>query len=140
MLSIAYLTFSNDTVFCCTFGYYSLITSFFFFFFLMIRRPPRSTRTDTLFPYTTLFRSGPGPVPAPVLVLRPSRGLHHDPAGLRHHQPCHLDLLAQADLRLSRHGLRDGRDRLHRLPRLGAPHVHGQIGRASCRERVCQYV
>src|SRR3546814_9544924 len=29
-----------------------------FFFFLMIRRPPRSTRTDTLFPYTTLFRSG----------------------------------------------------------------------------------
>src|SRR3546814_15129848 len=31
--------------------------SFIFFFFLMIRRPPRSTRTDTLFPYTTLFRS-----------------------------------------------------------------------------------
>src|SRR3546814_10905403 len=29
----------------------------FCFFFLMIRRPPRSTRTDTLFPYTTLFRS-----------------------------------------------------------------------------------
>src|SRR3546814_5234300 len=27
------------------------------FCFLMIRRPPRSTRTDTLFPYTTLFRS-----------------------------------------------------------------------------------
>src|SRR3546814_10588804 len=34
-------------LFCC----------FFLFFFLMIRRPPRSTRTDTLFPYTTLFRS-----------------------------------------------------------------------------------
>src|SRR3546814_10404276 len=31
-----------------------------FFFFLMIRRPPRSTRTDTLFPYTTLFRSAAG--------------------------------------------------------------------------------
>src|SRR3546814_20547432 len=30
---------------------------FLLFFFLMIRRPPRSTRTDTLFPYTTLFRS-----------------------------------------------------------------------------------
>src|SRR3546814_6848886 len=30
---------------------------FLVFFFLMIRRPPRSTRTDTLFPYTTLFRS-----------------------------------------------------------------------------------
>src|SRR3546814_18685889 len=36
-----------------------LTSSFIFvlFFFLMIRRPPRSTRTDTLFPYTTLFRS-----------------------------------------------------------------------------------
>src|SRR3546814_16783634 len=31
-----------------------------YFFFLMIRRPPRSTRTDTLFPYTTLFRSQSG--------------------------------------------------------------------------------
>src|SRR3546814_17308787 len=30
------------------------------FFFLMIRRPPISTRTDTLFPYTTLFRSPDG--------------------------------------------------------------------------------
>src|SRR3546814_9143803 len=35
---------------------YSL-TVLIWFFFLMIRRPPRSTRTDTLFPYTTLFRS-----------------------------------------------------------------------------------
>src|SRR3546814_5032803 len=34
-----------------------LHTNVSFFFFLMIRRPPRSTRTDTLFPYTTLFRS-----------------------------------------------------------------------------------
>src|SRR3546814_18080653 len=33
------------------------LSVFFLFFFLMIRRPPRSTRTDTLFPYTTLFRS-----------------------------------------------------------------------------------
>src|SRR3546814_3587292 len=31
------------------------------FFFLMIRRPPRSTRTDTLLPYTTLFRSPASP-------------------------------------------------------------------------------
>src|SRR3546814_20179614 len=30
---------------------------YFVFFFLIIRRPPKSTRTDTLFPYTTLFRS-----------------------------------------------------------------------------------
>src|SRR3546814_1580903 len=38
-----------------------------FFFFLMIRRPPRSTRTDTLFPYTTLFRSQAGRVPRSIL-------------------------------------------------------------------------
>src|SRR3546814_8109867 len=35
---------------------------YIYFFFLMILRPPRSTRTDTLFPYTTLFRSGQGRV------------------------------------------------------------------------------
>src|SRR3546814_20249165 len=36
---------------------YYIFPIYIFFFFLMIRRPPRSTRTDTLFPYTTLFRS-----------------------------------------------------------------------------------
>src|SRR3546814_20472142 len=41
---MSFFMFSFDSVFCI-------------FFFLMIRRPPRSTRTDTLFPYTTLFRS-----------------------------------------------------------------------------------
>src|SRR3546814_19314739 len=35
-----------------------MFSLFLFCLFLMIRRPPRSTRTDTLFPYTTLFRSG----------------------------------------------------------------------------------
>src|SRR3546814_21162180 len=35
-----------------------ILSLLLFFFFLIIRRPPRSTRTDTLFPYTTLFRSG----------------------------------------------------------------------------------
>src|SRR3546814_973885 len=40
-----------------------------FLFFLMIRRPPRSTRTDTLFPYTTLFRSQHFPDPE---LWRPS--------------------------------------------------------------------
>src|SRR3546814_12271117 len=34
---------------------YSLVLSYLFF--LSLRRPPKSTRTDTLFPYTTLFRS-----------------------------------------------------------------------------------
>src|SRR3546814_12171172 len=43
-------------VFCDSFSLFTIQS--FFFFFLMIRRPPRSTRTDTLFPYTTLFRSG----------------------------------------------------------------------------------
>src|SRR3546814_695476 len=38
---------------CC----YCLLFILVVFFFLMIRRPPRTTRTDTLFPYTTLFRS-----------------------------------------------------------------------------------
>src|SRR3546814_11371491 len=60
-------------------------------FFLMIRRPPRSTRTDTLFPYTTLFRSRcpwemlrfvpqreplvhTAPIACVPLVARPPRG------------------------------------------------------------------
>src|SRR3546814_9804145 len=34
-----------------------IVCDVFLLFFLMIRRPPRATRTDTLFPYTTLFRS-----------------------------------------------------------------------------------
>src|SRR3546814_14320766 len=37
---------------------YDVVDVFCCFCFVMIRRPPRSTRTDTLFPYTTLFRSG----------------------------------------------------------------------------------
>src|SRR3546814_19400219 len=36
-----------------------LYVAIFLFFCVMMRRPPRSTRTDTLFPYTTLFRSRP---------------------------------------------------------------------------------
>src|SRR3546814_11892465 len=46
---------------CLEFAFCSILLFLFFFFifFLMIRRPPRSTRTDTLFPYTTLFRSLP---------------------------------------------------------------------------------
>src|SRR3546814_2308094 len=44
------------------------------FFFLMIRRPPRSTRTDTLFPYTTLFRSYPRTQPSASLPSSSRRG------------------------------------------------------------------
>src|SRR3546814_15707881 len=88
-----------------------LVSSVYVFvFFLMIRRPPRSTRTDTLFPYTTLFRSaapgfsharpgplplasqrrmaaapaaqppGPGPGGLPVLARRPHRALSGRPS------------------------------------------------------------
>src|SRR3546814_19412732 len=46
---------------------------FFFFFFLMIRRPPRSTRTNTLFPYTTLFRSS-----TPIDELRTAAARQRD--------------------------------------------------------------
>src|SRR3546814_4778609 len=42
-------------------------------FFLLIRRPPRSTRTDTLFPYTSLFRSGVGL----KVILEPGEGELH---------------------------------------------------------------
>src|SRR3546814_7750346 len=42
-------------------------------FFLMIRRPQRSTRTDTLFPYTTLFRSVAGNDPLPPRRYDPHR-------------------------------------------------------------------
>src|SRR3546814_7658598 len=44
----------------------------FLLFILMIRQPPRSTRTDTLFPYTTLFRSA-----SPILILQPPAGLEN---------------------------------------------------------------
>src|SRR3546814_13733902 len=44
-------------VLCCCDSCVYYVEFSFVFFFLMIRRPPRSTRTDTLFPYTTLFRS-----------------------------------------------------------------------------------
>src|SRR3546814_4441347 len=47
------------------------------FVFLMIRRPPRSTRTDTLFPYTTLFRS------AGIRILRQHDWRHRRAAGAR---------------------------------------------------------
>src|SRR3546814_381458 len=54
--SLCYLFTNYYLLFVCLF---QLVCVFFnvFLFFLLIRRPPRSTRTDTLFPYTTLFRS-----------------------------------------------------------------------------------
>src|SRR3546814_16467434 len=61
MVSAYCLFLSSCYVFSCSlfliFSFICCITLLAFFFFLMTRRPPRSTRTDTLFPYTTLFRS-----------------------------------------------------------------------------------
>src|SRR3546814_12041192 len=48
------------------------VAMYVFCVFLMIRLPPRSTRTDTLFPYTTLFRSG---LDDEALALRRGHGL-----------------------------------------------------------------
>src|SRR3546814_17920747 len=63
MLSVYYDLLSLFLVVPCLFCYLLCVWVCLVFvvvvFFLMIRRPPISTRTDTLFPYTTLFRSGP---------------------------------------------------------------------------------
>src|SRR3546814_18073941 len=77
-----------------------------FFFLLMIRRPPRSTRTDTLFPYTTLFRS-------------------EDLNRMSKDHKKWLSNFAQSEM-------------YHRY-KTNLKNFK-QIGRASCRERVCQYV
>src|SRR3546814_16699591 len=61
--NLYYHCYASDMyLYCCkcvlfVFFHLFLCLVFILFFFLMIRRPPRSTRTDTLFPYTTLFRS-----------------------------------------------------------------------------------
>src|SRR3546814_5290858 len=52
-----------------------------FFFLLMIRRPPRSTRTDTLFPYTTLFRSPAGDAANGYEEQRSGSPSHRDNGG-----------------------------------------------------------
>src|SRR3546814_1257039 len=73
----------------------------------MIRRPPRSTRTDTLFPYTTLFRSAASPI-APVIRAPSPRtpGTVHAGAGAG------VDLFAAAaDAIVQFHHQRRGRRR-----------------------------
>src|SRR3546814_15338068 len=51
-------------------------------FFVMIRRPPRSTRTDTLFPYTTLFRSNHHRIDYSPGVVDSIKLPHTDMAGI----------------------------------------------------------
>src|SRR3546814_14356839 len=60
----------------CTLYFLSCGSLSLLFFFLMIRRPPRSTRTDTLFPYTTLFRS----FALPILRVRLKKNAGAGPA------------------------------------------------------------
>src|SRR3546814_9390521 len=93
------------------------------FFFLMIRRPPRSTRTDTLFPYTTLFRSwrpvrafddsaqvfiefpagiGQGEIP-PLFVIGPNGGGELVNYRVRERYIVVDRLFSAAELRLGKH-------------------------------------
>src|SRR3546814_11833460 len=60
MLVVCILVVFEDDYLFVGWIFYIFYYDYDMFFFLMIRRPPRSTRTDTLFPYTTLFRSARG--------------------------------------------------------------------------------
>src|SRR3546814_20292202 len=108
----------------------------------MRRRPPRSTRTDTLFPYTTLFRS-----PAAIEPHRDPRDDDQRQADDQHDQTGEDVEQALADLRnpLPRRKTvrKDEAARVRRrqvdAPRLAFDKAR-EIGRASCREGVCKYV
>src|SRR3546814_16733039 len=111
----------------------------------MIRRPPRSTRTDTLFPYTTLFRSGNRRHHrvAARMIVRDENDMLALGARL-------AEVVQPGDVIALRGGLGAGKTTLARglLSSLGleeeAPSpsfaIVQQIGRASCRARVGQDV
>src|SRR3546814_18374395 len=107
---------------------------FVMFFFLMIRRPPRSTRTDKLFPYTTLFRSRDGPMPL---------GAFEQVIRVNLIGSFNLLRLAAADMLGAEPVNADG-ERGVIISTASIAAAEGQlgqeIGRASCRDRVCQYV
>src|SRR3546814_16393484 len=97
------------------------------FSFLMIRRPPRSTRTDTLFPYTTLVRSRPAQSsdrdrPAPAAAHRTRRSTA-PPAPHRPAMPPPTRASAQVPRRSSASPFPQSPDR---KPKPG-------VGRAPCR-------
>src|SRR3546814_14981901 len=111
----------------------------------MIRRPPRSTRTHTLFPYTTLFRSI-SVRDAACRISEARRARHHSLLFViicRQHGlsgVIHLDIL-----RLDHDKLRQRRGSWttptpERCASSSVSRACREIGRASCRERVCQYV
>src|SRR3546814_16651300 len=63
-----------DLIVVIVYSHSSLSYSEISLFCLMTRRPPRSTRTDTLVPYTTLFRSAPAPARGPLLLWGDASG------------------------------------------------------------------
>src|SRR3546814_3742735 len=103
------------------------------FFFLMIRRPPRSTRTDTLFPYTTLFRS------REIRVLHSPRHDHRMTQVLetaRAHQLFHLRTHGSSCFRDNSQNMRALDDHLRRLHAHALPLIHPHHARAAKSEAV----
>src|SRR3546814_14552819 len=107
----------------------------------MIRRPPRSTRTDTLFPYTTLFRSFIL-VSAGVNALRDMRGLTVEEVGEFGGFPMEtLLLISNAFDRIPGRFFDFGLACRCQFTIFGnEAAIRAEIGRASCRERGCPYV
>src|SRR3546814_12490040 len=98
----------------------------------MIRRPPRSTRTDTLFPYTTLFRSNRD---GRVLGRGPREDLRDVAGWPVGYQPARELVRPQA--RREQEALADRNAQFEQEPALLLGLHALEIGRASCRERVC---
>src|SRR3546814_13025264 len=95
----------------------------------MIRRPPSSTRTDPLFPYTTFFRSQRRGGGQPPPVAQPRRGPRAGGGGVVPHASQNTRLLR--DLARRGAGRRQRRGRRNDLwQRLPAAQVQDQIGRA----------
>src|SRR3546814_17776445 len=117
----------------------------FLFFFVMIRRPPRSTRTDTLFPYTTLFRSvaraerarNYSVIIVSVMTVVPSRA-KRPPSQTWSFAMIALQSKSAFLYKQIRRALRSGRY----VPgeRLDPATIAEEIGSASGRESGCQYV
>src|SRR3546814_11576983 len=110
----------------------------------MIRRPPRSTRPDTLFPYTTLFRSPEHHIglrvdqppirivlPVEIIEIEPLAGHRVKGEQLGHIARIERDRLGFAQRQLV------GRGTVQQ-PEIITARV--EIGRASCREKGCKYV
>src|SRR3546814_14737453 len=109
----------------------------------MIRRPPRSTRTDTLFPYTTLFRSPRRPERGAERVVFLRRHVDADHAidpGIARGGGEPVRPAAQHRIGIAHQDERDMRMARAEITSDGEDAGGGRIGRAACRERVCQYV